>query len=228
MVALSSCHFVSGYRIDLDEIGRTLRERGILFCVDAIQTVGAFPTEVKYVDFLAADAHKWLLGPCGAGIMYVRKELQDSVRPIVHGWHNIRCPNYVAQDDLVYKPDGRRYEAGSHSLVGLAGLKASMEMLLELGIDNISRELLRKRQWLAARLQEKNYRVLNANAEPKNCGGMISCYKEGIDLAELHALLAKERIIVSLRADRDGRKYIRISPHFYNTDGELERLLSFM
>lgn len=228
MVALSSCHFVSGYRIDLDEIGRHLRERGVLFCVDGIQTVGAFPTDIKNVDFLAADAHKWLLGPCGAGIMYVRKELQESLRPVAHGWHNIRCPNYVAQDDLVYKPDARRYEAGSHNLVSLAGLKAGMDLLLEIGVENISKELLRKRQWLVGRLQEKNYHVLNDRAEPKNCGGMISFYKEGIDLGELHARLTRERIIVSLRADRTGRKYIRISPHFYNTDAELERVLSFL
>lgn len=70
LVALASCHFVSGYRIDIDAIGRELRRRGIYFCVDAIQTLGAFPTPSQHVDFLAADAHKWLLGPCGAGFMY--------------------------------------------------------------------------------------------------------------------------------------------------------------
>src|SRR5690349_697251 len=77
LVALASCHFVSGYRLDHVSIGKALRERRILFCLDAIQTVGAFPTTVEYVDLLAADAHKWLLGPCGAGVMYVRKEVQS-------------------------------------------------------------------------------------------------------------------------------------------------------
>src|SRR5436190_4160983 len=85
LVALASCHFVSGWRIDIPKIGKYLRERGILFCVDAIQTLGAFPTTVEYVDFLAGDAHKWLLGPCGAGLMYVRKEVQDRLNPPIHG-----------------------------------------------------------------------------------------------------------------------------------------------
>src|SRR5215470_5549571 len=78
LVALASCHFVSGYRIDVPAIGSLLHERNILFCLDAIQTVGAFPMNLEHVDFLAADAHKWLLGPCGAGLMYVRQALQET------------------------------------------------------------------------------------------------------------------------------------------------------
>ena len=81
LVALASCHFVSGWRIDHGAIGRLLRERGVLFCLDAIQTLGAFPITVEHVDFLAADAHKWLLGPCAAGVFYVRCELQDRLAP---------------------------------------------------------------------------------------------------------------------------------------------------
>src|SRR3954463_13376068 len=81
LVALASCHFLAGYRIHLEEIGRELRARKIPFCVDAIQTLGAFPTTVESIDFLAADAHKWLLGPCAAGVMFVRKTMQDRLRP---------------------------------------------------------------------------------------------------------------------------------------------------
>src|ERR1051325_4320410 len=87
LVALASCHFLAGFRIDLDGIGRELQTRKIPFCVDGIQTVGAFPTPVKNVDFLAADAHKWLLGPCAAGVMYVRKSMQERLRPTTYGWH---------------------------------------------------------------------------------------------------------------------------------------------
>ena len=100
LVALASCHFISGYRIELGEIGRGLRERGILFCVDAIQTLGAFPTLAEPVDFLAADAHKWLLGPCAAGVLYVRRSLQEHLNPPVYGWHNVRCPDFVAQEQM--------------------------------------------------------------------------------------------------------------------------------
>ena len=117
MAALASCHYVSGYRIDIDAIGRELRSRGILFCVDGIQTVGAFPTPVEHVDFLAADAHKWMLGPCSAGILYVKREMQDRLKPVVQGWHNLSCPDFIAQETLDYKPDGRRYEAGTANLL---------------------------------------------------------------------------------------------------------------
>lgn len=227
LVALASCHYISGCRLDLAEIGAELRQRGILFCVDGIQTLGAFPTTVEHVDFLAADAHKWLLGPCGSGLLYVRKELQKDLRPLVHGWHNINCPNFIAQDDLEYKQDARRYEGGTHSLPGLVGLKASLELLLELGIDNIAAELLRKRAFIAGQLRAKGYSILNDPSEPRHQGGMLSCFKPGFDLAPLHTRLAQERITLSLRFDRTGQKYLRFSPHFYNTDAEIERVLSF-
>ena len=124
LVALASCHFISGYRLEHDTIGKYLRERGILFCLDGIQTLGAFPTTVEYVDFLAADAHKWLLGPCGAGVLYVRQEAQERLNPPIYGWHNIHNPNFVAQEKIVFRRGALKYEAGTQNLVGLAGLVA--------------------------------------------------------------------------------------------------------
>ena len=228
LVALASCHFISGFRIDLPAIGAWLRERGILFCVDGIQTLGAFPTSVEHVDFLAADAHKWLLGPCAAGIFYVRKTLQDRLRPAVLGWHNVRCPNYVAQDQIVYPPDARRYEAGSANLLGLAGLEAALELILEMGVENIASELLRQRAWLVPALQAKGYTVLEADAAPEHASGIVTFFKPGADLPRLHQQLADARILTSLRADRAGQRYLRLSPHFYNTDGELQRVLELV
>jgi selenocysteine lyase/cysteine desulfurase len=225
LVALASSHFVAGWRLELDAIGRYLRERNILFCVDGIQTVGAFPTGVAHIDFLAADAHKWLLGPCGAGIFYVRKEVQEKLRPIVHGWHNVRCPGFVAQEQLVYLPDARRYEAGSANLVGLAGLAASMELLLEIGVDNIAAELLRKRTLLLPALLEQGWIVLQADAPAPNASAILSFYKPGADMAAKSRKLMDARIHTSLRVDRQGCQYVRLSPHFYNTDAELHRLL---
>src|SRR4029079_18050107 len=113
LVALASCHFISGYRIDYQAIGKYLRERNILFCLDAIQTLGAFPTTVEDVDFLAADAHKWLLGPGSAGIMLVRQWLQERLKPPIYGWNNVRCPNYVAQEQIVFRTGSHRFEAGT-------------------------------------------------------------------------------------------------------------------
>lgn len=228
LVALASCHFVSGYRIDLEEIGRALQERNIMFCLDAIQTVGAFPTTVEHLDFLAADAHKWMLGPCAAGILYVRKSRQEKLAPSVYGWNNVRCPNYVAQEEMTFRTGGRRYEAGTYNLLGLVGLHAAMEMLLEIGIDNIASELLRKRAWLVPALQAKGYTVLQADAPVRHAGSIVTFYRAGVDLAGLHQKLEAEHVITSLRMDRKGQQYIRLSPHFYNTDTELHRLLELL
>jgi cysteine desulfurase / selenocysteine lyase len=228
LVALASCHFLAGYRIDLDEIGRGLRERGILFCLDAIQTLGAFETSLRYVDFAAADAHKWLLGPCGSGIFYVRREVQDELEPVAQGWHNVRCPNFVTQDDVIYKSDARRYEAGTHNLLGVVGLRAGIELLTEVGVNDISRELLRKRSWLIPALQQKGYSVQQASTPPQNAGGMITFHRADASMAELHAKLEQNGVVVSLRADRKNQQYLRFAPHFYNTDAEMHRVLALL
>jgi len=228
LVALASCHFLSGFRIDLGEIGKALHARKIPFCVDGIQTLGAFPTTVEQIDFLAADAHKWLLGPCAAGLMFVRKSMQEKLRPPVYGWHNVRCPNYVAQEQLVYPPDARRYEAGSANLLGIVGLHAALELLLELGVENIASELHRKRMWLVPALQARGYTVLQADAAPAQASAIVTFHKPGIDLPALHQRLLEQKIVTSLRADRSGQSYVRLSPHFYNTDAELQRVVGLL
>ncbi len=228
LVALASCHFVAGWRIELDAIGAALRKRGILFSVDGIQTLGAFPTTVEHVDFLAADAHKWLLGPCAAGLLYVRQERQDLLRPTTWGWHNVLCPDFTAQEEMHFRPDARRYEPGSDNLLGLVGLRAALELLMEIGVEAIAAELLRKRAWLVPALQEKGYTVLHPAAPPMNASGILTFHRPGEDMTARHGRLTAAGIITSLRADRTGRKYLRLSPHFYNTDAELHRLLEML
>jgi selenocysteine lyase/cysteine desulfurase len=228
LVALASCHFISGFRLEFSEIGKHLREHGIFFCLDAIQTLGAFPTTVEHVDFLAADAHKWLLGPCGAGLFYVRRELQERLTPPVYGWHNVRSPNFVAQEKIEFRNDARKFEAGTHNLIGLAGLVASMELALELGIDNIAAELHRKRAWLVPEIQKRGYTLLNPETGAKNSGSIVSFFHPGKDIPALHKKLADAGIIASLRLDRAGKNYLRLSPHFYNTDDELRRVLELL
>lgn len=228
LVALATCHFVSGHRLDYASIGQALRARGILFCLDAIQTLGAFPTTVEHVDLLAADAHKWLLGPCGAGVMYVRKSLQEFLNPPIYGWHNVRCPDYVAQEQILFRRGAKKYEAGTTNLLGLVGLNAAMTLLLELGIHAIAQELLRKRAWLVPALQAKGYSVLGADALPEHTSGIVTFFQPGADLTALHQRLLEAGVITSLRMDRAGQRYIRLSPHFYNTDAELQRVMELL
>ena len=228
LVALASCHFISGYRLDLPAISASLRERNIRFCVDAIQTVGAFPTDASLVDYLAADAHKWILGPCGAGVMYVRESLQEQLTPPIYGWHNVRSPDFVAQEQILFRSGAARYEAGTHNLLGLVGLVAAMELILEVGVENIARELLRKRAWLVPALQSRGYTVVNADAASDNCSGITAFYRPDTDLSALYQKLLDANIVTSLRTDRKNRKYIRLSPHFYNTDEELQRMMALV
>jgi selenocysteine lyase/cysteine desulfurase len=140
----------------------------------------------------------------------------------------VRCPNYVAQEHIVYRRGSQKYEAGTHNLLGIVGLVAAMKLILEIGVDNIARELLRKREWLVPALVAKGCVVLDADANSETGSCIISFSRPGEDLAALHQKLLDANIITSLRADRSGQKYIRLSPHFYNTDAELQRVIEML
>ena len=228
LVALATCHFISGYRLDHQTLGARLAERNILFCLDAIQTLGAFPTTVEHVDLLAADAHKWLLGPCAAGVMYARQAVLERMTPPVLGWGNVRCPNFVAQEQIVFPNDARRFEVGTHNFLGLAGLVAALELTLEIGVEEIARELMRKRAWLVPALQAKGWTVLQAAAPPPAASGIVSFTRPATDLSGWHRKLTEAGIVTSLRTNRQGQRYLRLSPHFYNTDAELARAVELL
>ena len=154
--------------------------------------------------------------------------MQERLSPPIYGWHNVRSPDFVAQEQIVLRSGAARYEAGTHNLLGLVGLVTGMQLIQEIGIDNIAQELLRKRAWLVPALQAKGYEVLNADAPPENCSGITSFHQPGKDLSAIHQKLSDANVITSLRTDRKGQKYIRLSPHFYNTDQELHRTLALL
>jgi selenocysteine lyase/cysteine desulfurase len=183
---------------------------------------------VEYVDLLAADAHKWLLGPCAAGMLYVRQEVQSFINPPVYGWHNVRCPDFVAQEQLNWRNGAKKFEVGTQNLLGLVGLMAALDLIAEVGVENVAAELLRKRARLVPQLRTKGYTVLNGDAAAENASGIVSFHKPDTDLPKLHQQLTEHGIITSLRADRKGQKYIRLSPHFYNSEEELDRTLAVL
>lgn len=223
LVALASCHFLTGNRIQIDVIGKMLRERGIWFCLDAIQTVGAFETLVDHVDFLSADSHKWMLGPMAAGIVYVKESLQDTLRPTLIGAWNVKSPNFIAQETVEFEAGARRYEPGVLNMAGILGMKASIELLMEAGVDNISARLLALRDCLRNRLTPLGFQMI----EPTE-----GCLPHGIstfshptrDLGQIFQHLADHKVNVSHRHDRSGKDYLRFSPHFYNTEAEVDRI----
>lgn len=228
LVALASCHFISGYRIQHAAIGKYLRERGILFCLDGIQTLGAWPTGVEQVDFLAADAHKWLLGPCAAGLLYVSRAMRERLNPPLYGWHNVPSPNFVAQAAIKFHEDGRKFEAGTHNLLGLTGLVAALELALELGVENIAADLAAKRARMVASLQGRDYEILLPRPDPENVSGILSIFRRGQDLGAVQRKLAGHGVVASLRSDRQGQQYLRFSPHVYNTEAEWQRALEWL
>src|SRR5437868_9845564 len=129
LVALASAHNISGYRIDVEAIGTLCAERDVLFSLDAIQTLGAFPIPLNYVDFLSAGAQKWMLGPSGAGILFVREKCRDLVSPNVVGGWNVQSPNFIAQREIHFAEGGQKFEPGAYSYVPIAGMRAATELL---------------------------------------------------------------------------------------------------
>jgi cysteine desulfurase/selenocysteine lyase len=224
LVALASCNFLSGYRIDLNSIGAMLRQRGVLFSVDAIQTLGAFPTTVENVDFLSADAHKWMLGPLAIGIVYVRKECFELCRPTLLGAWNVKAPGFIAQEEIEFHPTAQRYEPGAMNMLGIFGMKASIDLLLEIGIDRVADRILTITSHLADGLQRLGFSVLGPVTGP-NASGILTVLDATRDMQALFDRLTAEQIICSPRQDRHGRKYIRFSPHFYNTSAEVDHIL---
>ncbi|HEY4814145.1 MAG TPA: aminotransferase class V-fold PLP-dependent enzyme [Chthoniobacterales bacterium] len=228
LVALASCNFVSGFRIDIAAIGKLLRERGILFCLDAIQTLGAFPTTVEYVDFLSADAHKWLLGPVAIGVVYVRKELFEVCRPTLLGSGNIKAPDYVAQNQIEFVESAQRYEPGVLNLPGIAGLKASIDLLLDVGIDKVAERILTIRSRLVSGLTELGFTLLGQNHDSRHFSGIITVSHPARTIPSLFKRLSENQAVCSLRQDRQGKQYLRFSPHFYNTEDEVDRILEVL
>ncbi len=228
MVALASCHYLTGFRIDVDEMGRKLHERDILFCLDGIQTLGAFPTSVEHVDFLSADSHKWMLGPVGAGLFYVREAHHERLKPTLLGAWNVVSPEFIAQDHIAYYAGARRYEPGTLNIPGILAMDASLELLQDVGIDAVADRILALRAALLEALRERGFACppCMREAGEKRQSGIISVTHPTLNMPELFKRLTASHIRASLRCSRDGTPYLRFSPHFYNTPEELNRTVA--
>lgn len=224
LVALASCHYLTGWRIDVDAIGKLLQDKGILFSLDAIQTVGAFPTSIKHVDFLSADAHKWMLGPMAIGIVYVAKRNFPVCRPTLLGAWNIHSPQFISQETISFHETAQRYEPGVLNTSGIYGMKASLEMLLHVGIDNVAKSILAVRDRFHSQLEEMGFTFLSPSNDEPMRSGIITARHAKVESSELFNALEKEKITASLRMARDGSFWLRFSPHFYNTHEEMDRV----
>jgi selenocysteine lyase/cysteine desulfurase len=226
-VALASANFCSGYRIDLDAIGALCTERGILFSVDAIQTLGALPVPLDRIDFLSAGAQKWMLGPSGAGILYVKESRRDLLRPATIGGWNVQSPNFIAQRDIKYAAGGQKFEPGAYYHCAIAGMGAAIELLLEARPAEVTRRIFSLTQALKSEIRPAGFEFLSPDEE-KNRSGMLSFRHPKIPTDRFFEALLKGDVVVSLRFDRSDRGWLRVSPHFYNTLEEMKKIAAVL
>ena len=224
LVALASANNISGYSIDLDAIGALCTERDVLFSVDGIQTLGAFPVPLANVDFMSSGAQKWMLGPSGAGILYVKKTRHELLRPALIGGWNVVSPNFITQREVVFESGGRKFEPGAYTHSVIAGLRASVELLLEAGPAKVSARITELTQLLRDRLVAAEGFEFLTPEEKKNRCGILTFRHSRAPSDKLCDLLAANDIVVSNRIDRASRGWLRVSPHFYNSETEMRRI----
>jgi cysteine desulfurase/selenocysteine lyase len=221
LLAISYVQYLGGFRIDLEAVGEICARRGCLFVLDAIQGLGVFPVDVRRakIHALAADGHKWLLGPEGCAILYVASELIPQIEPVELGWWSVANRDYQARDSTP-RPGAARYECGTLNTAGCYGLAAAIELLLEIGVERIGPRVASLAGRIAAGVVGRGYRMLT-RPEGEAASGIVAFRKDGVDAVAAVKHLGEQGIVV---APRSG--WIRASPHFYVSEEEVERLIA--
>jgi selenocysteine lyase/cysteine desulfurase len=229
LVSLASANYLSGFRPNLGRIGGYLRERDVKFAVDGIQTVGAFRmnVEVECVDLMSADAHKWMLGPMAIGIVYVSREMFEQVRPTLLGAWNVQSPDFIASGSIDFVRGAQRYEPGVLNTVGMYGMAASLAMLGQTGGEVVEEAILTLSDALGFGLHRLGFELILDRSEERR-SGIVSFRPSGKDTGGLFRFLTERGVTGSLRADGLGGSWIRLSPHFYNTMGEVDAVLGWV
>jgi selenocysteine lyase/cysteine desulfurase len=223
LLAISFVQYLSGYRADLSALGEICKREGVFFFVDAIQGLGAFPFDVRAMNIqaFAADGHKWLLGPEGQGLLYVQQDWQDRIEPVEFGWTTVAGYADYSSRDMTPRHDAGRYECGTLNTIGLYGLRASLDFVLEVGVERIEAAVLALGGQIAAGASKLGYAV---SGPPRTAGtgsGIVSIRHPQLDARVVHARLREHGF---LAAPRQG--WVRLSPHFYICPDDIERMLA--
>ena len=222
VVTISHVQYASGFRTDLERLGRVARQHDSLFVVGAIQALGAIPTDVEaeLVDVAAGASHKWLLAPEGVGYLYLSDRARERVQPTLVGWVSVPDPDDYFNFDQGWNRGTLAWETGTGPTALVHGLKESLTLLTNHGVQNIANYLEELTDYLCERLNEKNYKVVSSRAPGEK--SQIVCIRHlgGMSAMALYAHLMSRNIVTAPRAER-----LRISPHLYNTSQELDELI---
>jgi Selenocysteine lyase len=226
LLAVSSVQYGTGLRLNLKRLGRFCRDRGILFCIDAIQSLGAlvFDARACHADVVVADGHKWMLGPEGLAVFYTHPRLRERLRLLQYGWHMVEHAGDFERLEWRPAESARRFEPGSPNMLGIHALHASLGLLLEVGMRKVETELLaRTRRLLQLVAGEERLQLLSP-PEPERLAGIVTFRRRDLDAgghAALHRHLTARSVICALRGGG-----LRFSPHFYTPMADLERAVA--
>lgn len=219
LVTVSAVDWQSGFRADLPALGDFCRQRGLLFCVDAVQALGALRVDVAAagIDCLAAGGHKWLLAPEGCGALFASSRVAERINPVLLGWKSVRDAERYLPYHFEMRKDAKRFEPGTLSHVGILALGAALDLLFEAGIDEIEQRILHLTAELAEGLRSRGAEIVSPWEEGERSG--ILTFRLG-DAVRLSAVLKEAGIIVRNRAAG-----VRLAPHFYNDGEDVARVL---
>jgi len=223
VVSVSSVECNSGFRTDLNRIGAFCRDKGILFCVDAIQSLGVLPMDVQrdHIDFLSADGHKWLMSVEGLGGFYISSEALKVIRPAVVGWNSMVNPLDFMNYDFTLRPGATRFEEGSFNTMSIQAFGAALSLFHEVGVDTIEKRIMNLGDKILDELKRRNFRILNS-VIPEERSGIIAFTGE-MDLQKFSDFMAENQVSLTVR---DG--IVRLSPHFYNSENEIDRFFDLL
>lgn len=225
LLTISSIQFATGLRLDLEKIGAFCKQRNILFCIDAIQSLGAvqFDVQAYHADFVMADGHKWMLGPEGLGVFYTTPEARNKLKLTQYGWHMMKDAYNYENKPWEIHPTARRFECGSPNMLGIHALSASLSLLLETGMAAVESLVMEKSNYLMDRIDRNDQLILLSQRQNQFNSGIIVFKHKTIPNNAFYKYLQKNGIICALRGGG-----IRLSPHFYNNNEELEKALTIM
>ena len=225
LLSISSVQFSSGIRMDLESLGNFCRSNNILFCVDAIQSIGAHDIDVQKIqaDFVMADAHKWMLGPEGIALFYCNEAVRGDLNLYQHGWHMTTTPDDFDIRSWQPSKSARRFEPGSSNMLGVFALSASLSLIEDLGMAYITQELEARVSYLMQTLAQHDRIRLITPPHPERRAGIVAFQVSGADQQSLQKRLLENGIICALRGGA-----IRFSPHYYNSMAQLDKSLDIL